>query len=155
VFFRPYPIYVHHAEGSRISDVDGVERIGCISNYSSLIRGHNHPKVVEAIKAQADKVLSVGLPTEQEIQIAQIVTARVPGIEQIRFGNSGTERVMFAIKAARAYTGRPKIVKIEGAYHGSSDTAEISLDPSPSNWGDVDAPTSVAPAGLGPGAGSG
>jgi glutamate-1-semialdehyde 2,1-aminomutase len=152
VFFRPYPIYVHHAKGSRIFDVDGVERIDCINNYSSLIHGHNHPKVVEAIKAQADQVLSVGLPTEQEIRLAEIVTARVPGVEQIRFGNSGTEGVMFAMKAARAYTGRPKIVKIEGAYHGSSDTAEISLNPNPSNWGDVDAPSSVAPAGLGPGA---
>jgi glutamate-1-semialdehyde 2,1-aminomutase len=152
VFFRPYPIYIERAHGARIVDVDGVERIDCINNYSSLIHGHNHPKVVEAIKAQADRVLSVGLPTEQEIELAETITARVPGVEQIRFGNSGTEGVMFAIKAARAYTNRPKIVKIEGAYHGSSDTAEISLNPNPANWGDVDAPASVAPAGIGPGA---
>src|SRR5258705_10871901 len=73
VFFRPYPIYVKHANGSRIVDVNGVERIDCINNYSSLIHGHNNPKIVEAIKAHADKLLSIGLPTEQEIKHAEIV----------------------------------------------------------------------------------
>lgn len=154
VFFQPYPVYIDHAKGSKIVDVDGVERIDCINNYSSLIHGHNHPKVVEAIKKQADKLISVGLPTESEIALAEIVCDRVPGVEQIRFANSGTEGVMFAIKAARAYTGRPKIVKVEGAYHGSSDTAEISLNPGPADWGEIDSPTSVPPAGVGPGAAS-
>ena len=154
VFFQPYPVYVDHAQGSRIFDVDGVERIDCINNYSSLIHGHNHPKIVEAIKNQADRLISVGLPTESEIRLAEIVKDRVPGVEQIRFANSGTEGVMFAIKAARAYTGRPKIVKVEGAYHGSSDTAEISLNPGPADWGEITAPASVAPAGVGPGAAS-
>jgi len=152
VYFAPYPIYVERAEGCRIWDVDGVERIDCINNYSALIHGHCHPKIVEALREQAGKSLCVALPTEAEIRLAELVTERVPGVEQIRFANSGTEGVMFAMMAARAYTGRNKIAKIEGAYHGSYDTAEVSLYPTPDAWGPDDAPRGVAPAGVHEGA---
>ncbi len=152
VFFKPYPVYAARGRGARVWDEDGVERIDLINNYSSLIHGHNHPRIVEAIVAQAQNILSIALPTRKEIELAEIVTDRVPGVEQIRFCNSGTEGVMFAIKAARAYTNRPKIAKIEGAYHGSDDTAGISTGPTPDKWGDAEAPASVAPAGTGPGA---
>ena len=152
VFFPPYPIYAVRAEGAKVWDADGDSRIDLINNYSSLIHGHNHPKVVEAIIAQAKKLLSISLPTEEEVELAEIVTSRVPAVEQIRFCNSGTEGVMLAARAARAWTGRPKIAKVEGAYHGSSDTAAISVAPSPDAWGDPDEPTSVAPPGVGPGA---
>ncbi len=101
--------------------------------------------------AQAQRLLSISLPTEEEIQLAEIVTARLPGVEQIRFCNSGTEGVMFAIKAARAYTGKAKIAKVEGAYHGSGDTASVSVNPSPSLWGEPEMPASVLGAGSGPG----
>ncbi len=121
VYFPPYPVYVERGEGCRIWDVDGVERIDCINNYSALIHGHCHPEIVEALREQAGKSLSVALPTEAEIRLAELVTERVPGVEQIRFANSGTEGVMFAVMAARAATGRNKIAKIEGAYHGSYD----------------------------------
>ncbi|HEY0300769.1 MAG TPA: aspartate aminotransferase family protein [Rhizomicrobium sp.] len=151
VYFPPYPIYAARAAGSRVWDVDGVERIDFINNYSSLIHGHNHPKIVEAVIAQAQRLLSISLPTEEEIQLAEIVTARLPGVEQIRFCNSGTEGVMFAIKAARAYTGKAKIAKVEGAYHGSGDTASVSVNPSPSLWGEPEMPASVLGAGSGPG----
>ena len=112
VFFPPYPVYAARAAGSRVWDVDGVERIDFINNYSSLIHGHNHPKIVEAVIAQAKRLLSISLPTEEEVRLAEIVTARLPAVEQVRFCNSGTEGVMFAIKAARAFTGKAKIAKV-------------------------------------------
>ncbi|HWT43564.1 MAG TPA: aminotransferase class III-fold pyridoxal phosphate-dependent enzyme, partial [Sphingopyxis sp.] len=144
IFFPPHPLYAARAAGARVWDVDGVERIDCINNYSSLIHGHNHPEIVAAIREQAGLVTSIAMPTEREIELAEIVCERLPGVERIRFANSGTEGVMFAIKAARAFTGRPKIAKIEGAYHGSDGTAGISVSPDPAQWGDPDAPASVA-----------
>jgi glutamate-1-semialdehyde 2,1-aminomutase len=152
VYFAPYPIYADRAQGSRIWDVDGVERIDCINNYSSLIHGHNHPKIVAAIVAQAHKTLAIALPTEAEVRLAEILVTRLRSVEKVRFCNSGTEAVLMAIKAARAYTGRSKIVKVEGAYHGSADAAAVSVNPSPDHWGDPDEPASVAGAGSSPGA---
>jgi glutamate-1-semialdehyde 2,1-aminomutase len=147
VYFSPYPIYLAHGEGCRVWDVDGVERIDCINNYSALIHGHCHPAIVDALREQAGKLLSVSLPTEAEIRLAELVTERMPRIDQVRFANSGTEGVMFAIKAARAYTGRNKIAKIEGAYHGSYDGVEVSLYPTPDGWGPNEEPASMSPAG--------
>ncbi|MCB1845228.1 MAG: aminotransferase class III-fold pyridoxal phosphate-dependent enzyme, partial [Halioglobus sp.] len=147
VYFPPFPIYLERGEGCRVWDVDGVERIDCINNYSALIHGHCHPAIVEALREQAGKLLSVSLPTEAEIRLAELVTTRLPGVDQVRFANSGTEAVMFAIKAARGYTGRNKIAKIEGAYHGSYDSVEVSLYPTPDAWGADDAPASVTPVG--------
>jgi len=152
VYFPPYPIYLERGEGCRVWDVDGEERIDCINNYSALIHGHCHPAIVEALREQAGKLLSVSLPTESEIRLAELISARVPGVEQLRFANSGTEAVMFAAKAARAHTGRNKIAKVEGAYHGSYDTVEVSLYPTPDAWGPDDGPISVGPAGVHAGA---
>jgi glutamate-1-semialdehyde 2,1-aminomutase len=153
VYFPPYPIYAARGEGAHIRDVDGVSRLDLINNYSSLIHGHNHPRIVDAIVQQAQRLLSISLPTEQEVQLAEIITARVPGVESLRFGNSGTEGVLLAIKAARTYTGKAKIAKVEGAYHGSGESASVSVGPSPANWGDPDEPATVPPLGAGPGAG--
>jgi glutamate-1-semialdehyde 2,1-aminomutase len=143
VYFPPYPIYLERGEGCRVIDVDGIERIDCINNYSALIHGHCHPDIVAALQAQSGKLLSASLPTEAEIQLAELITDRVGGVEQIRFANSGTEGVMFAVKAARAYTGRNKIAKIEGAYHGAYDSVEVSLYPTPDAWGPDAAPAGV------------
>jgi glutamate-1-semialdehyde 2,1-aminomutase len=147
-FFKPYPIYAASGKGSRVTDVDGVERIDFVCNYSALIHGHCHPKIVEAIRKQAGELISIASPTRQEIRLAELICERMPGIDRIRFCNSGTEGVMFTIKAARAYTGRPLIAKIEGAYHGSEDTSSVSTSPMPDAWGDPDAPNSVPPAGA-------
>ncbi|PZU44926.1 MAG: aspartate aminotransferase family protein [Sphingomonas sp.] len=151
VYFPPYPIYAVRGEGARVIDADGVSRLDLINNYSSLIHGHNHPKIVEAVVEQAHKLLAVALPTEAEVELAEILCDRLPSVEQVRFANSGTEGVMMAIKAARAYTGRRLIAKIEGAYHGSSDSAAVSTSPAPNRWGDARYPTSVAEPGSGPG----
>ncbi|HEY1709563.1 MAG TPA: aspartate aminotransferase family protein [Rhizomicrobium sp.] len=153
VYFPPYPVYAARAEGAKVWDVDGVERLDLINNYSSLIHGHNHPRIVEAIVKQAHRVLSISLPTEEEVRLAEMITARVPGVELIRFGNSGSEGVLLAIKAARAYTGKAKIAKVEGAYHGSGESASVSASPSPALWGDPDEPATVSPSSAGPGVG--
>src|SRR5215213_7951203 len=143
VFMKPYPIYAARGEGCRVWDVDGNEYIDCINNFTSLIHGHAHPSLVEAAKRQLTLGSAFGLPTESEVDLAELLASRLPSVEQVRFTNSGTEAVMMALKAARAFTERPKIAKCEGAYHGSYDYAEVSLDPVPEAWG-RNAPVSVA-----------
>ncbi|MBO1324238.1 aspartate aminotransferase family protein [Acetobacter sp. TBRC 12305] len=135
VYMKPYPIYVARGAGSRIWDVDGDERIDCINNFTAQIHGHAHPVINEAVRKQLELGTCFGLPTEAEIDLAELLCGRVRSVQAMRFTNSGTEAVMMAMKAARAFTGRPKIAKVEGAYHGSYDYAEVSLDPSPANWG--------------------
>ena len=143
VFMKPYPIYAARGEGCRVWDVDGNEYIDCVNNFTSLIHGHAHPLLVEAATRQLALGSAFGLPTLSEIELAELLVSRLPSVEQVRFTNSGTEAVMMALKAARAFTGRPKIAKCEGAYHGSYDYAEVSLDPTPEAWG-RNAPVSVA-----------
>jgi len=144
VFFSPYPIYAASGQGARVTDVDGRTYLDFINNASASIHGHSHPEIVEAIRSQAGRLISVGLPTELELQLAEALAARLPSLEQLRFCNSGSEAVMFALKAARAYTGRPKIAKVEGAYHGAYDPAEASMAPRPEDWGPQARPASVA-----------
>ena len=143
VFFPPYPIYAESGQGCRVTDVDGVQRIDFTNNYTALIHGHGHPEIVASIEQQLRKLTCVTLPTESEISLAELLCERVPGIEQVRFANSGTEAVMNTLKGARAFTGRPKIAKVEGCYHGGYDFAEISEAPHPDNWGDPLRPSSV------------
>jgi glutamate-1-semialdehyde 2,1-aminomutase len=143
VYMKPYPIYAARGEGCRIWDVDGNRYIDCINNFTSLIHGHAHPALIEAATRQLALGSAFGLPTESEIDLAELLASRLPSVDQVRFTNSGTEAVMMALKAARAFTGRPKIAKCEGAYHGSYDYAEVSLDPAPEAWG-RNAPVSVA-----------
>src|SRR5215211_7195412 len=143
VFMKPYPIYAARGEGCRVWDVDGNEYIDCINNFTSLIHGHAHPALIKAAKQQLALGSAFGLPTGSEIDLAELLAERLPSVDQVRFTNSGTEAVMMALKAARAFTGRPKIAKCEGAYHGSYDYAEVSLDPTPEAWG-RNTPVSVA-----------
>lgn len=151
VHINPFPLYAVRGEGARVIDADGVSRLDCINNYSSLIHGHNHPAVVEAVKRQAEALLAVSMPTEAEIELAEIVCERLPGVDQIRFANSGTEGVLMTVRAARAYTGRRFIAKIEGAYHGSGETQAVSTAPTAAEWGSDDAPRAVAGPGISPG----
>ena len=130
IFHEPHPVYVVRGEGCRVWDADGVERIDFISNYTSLILGHCHPRVVEAVRQQAAKLMSVAAPTELEIELAERIRERLPSVERVRFANSGTEATMLAFRAARAFTGRPKIGVFAGGYHGSHDyAASIPLEP--------------------------
>jgi glutamate-1-semialdehyde 2,1-aminomutase len=132
---EPFPVYARKGEGAYVVDVDGTRRLDLLNNFASLIHGHAHPAVVEAVRKQVGHGTAFTLPTEQEVVLAETICERAECLEQVRFCNSGSEAVMSAVKAARAFTGRPKIVKAEGVYHGSYDYAEVSLDSNPSNWG--------------------
>src|SRR5438045_6166237 len=114
-FFDPYPFYISRGEGARIWDADGVERVDFNGNYTSLILGHANPQVVKAVQDAAARGMSFPGPTEHEVRLAEILTRRIPTMEVIRFTNSGTEATMHAIRAARAFTGRSRIAKFEGA----------------------------------------
>lgn len=146
VLRRPHPLYADHAAGCRVTDIEGVERIDFANNMASLIHGHAHPAVVAAVSGQLRKGTAFTLATEVEVRYAEHLLGRNAGFEKLRFVNSGTEAVMVAVKASRAFTGRAKIAKVEGAYHGQYDYAEVSQTAEPQNWGSVDGPSSVAVA---------
>jgi glutamate-1-semialdehyde 2,1-aminomutase len=139
----PHPLYVDHASGCRIIDVEGVERIDFANNMASLIHGHADPDMVRVVSEQLTKGTAFNMGTEAEIAYAEHLLSRSDGFDQLRFVNSGTEALMVAIKAARAFTGRPMIAKAEGAYHGGYDYVEVSQTPNPETWGDADKPTGV------------
>lgn len=132
---EPFPIYAGRGEGATIVDVDGTRRLDMMNNFASLIHGHARPEVIEAATRAIGNGSCYAMPTEAEIDLAELLCARVKSVERVRFCNSGTEAVMLALKAARARTGRARIAKIEGAYHGMYDYAEVSLDSAPHNWG--------------------
>ena len=149
----PHPYYVARGQGCRTVDVEGVERIDFANNMAALIHGHGHPAIVEAVTAQLSRGTAFTMATEAEIVFARHLCGRSPAFDKVRFVNSGTEAVMAALKAARAFTDRPKIAKIEGTYHGAYDYAEVSQSPAPSRWGQADRPESVplavgTPAGV-------
>jgi len=116
------PLFIERASGSKIFDVDGREYIDYVSSWGPMIVGHAHPSVVEAIKKAAEKGTSYGAPTEAEIEMAELIVNAVPSIDMVRMVNSGTEAAMSAIRLARGFTGREKIVKFEGCYHGHVDS---------------------------------
>lgn len=116
------PIFIERGMGSQIYDVDGNEYLDYVCSWGALILGHAHPQVIEVVKHACDKGTSFGAPTEVEIELAQKIIEAIPSIELIRLVNSGTEAVMSAIRLARGYTKRDKIIKFEGCYHGHSDS---------------------------------
>ena len=140
---KPHPLYADFGKGCRITDIEGVERIDFANNMASLIHGHAHPAIVEAVSKQLARGSAFTMATEVEVQFAELLCSRNDAFDKLRFVNSGTEAVMGAVKASRAFTGRPKIAKIEGAYHGQYDYAEVSQMPAPANWGNNDRPNSV------------
>ena len=140
-YFDPYPLYIERGEGCRVWDVDGTERIDMLGNYSSMILGHAHPKVVEAINAQAARGTGFAAANPIEVKLATLLCERVPSVDAVRFCNSGTEATMFALRLARAFTGRAKIARIEGGYHGTHDYAEVSTHPALDEAGLPEAPT--------------
>ncbi len=148
VALAPYPIYARSGRDCRITDVEGEERVDFLNNYTSLILGHAHPSITQAVQRRAALGTAFTMPTPEEVELAELITARVAYVEQIRFCNSGSEAVMLAVKAARAFTGRHKIAKFEGAYHGVYDYAEVSEGPTPDAWGEADAPTSITEPGT-------
>jgi glutamate-1-semialdehyde 2,1-aminomutase len=143
-FFDPYPFYITRGEGPRIWDADGIERLDFNGNYTSLVLGHANRAVVAAIQGAAALGMSFPGPTEHEIRLAEILTRRIPGMDVVRFANSGTEATMNAVRVARAFTGRTKIAKFEGAFHGTHDWVLVSVAPDPATAGSRTRPKSVA-----------
>src|SRR4029077_1316541 len=139
-YFDPYPLYIERGDGSRVWDVDGTERLDMLGNYTAMILGHAHPKVVEAIRRQAGRGTGFAAANPLEVELATLLCERVPSLDAVRFCNSGTEATMFAMRLARAFTGRPKIARIEGGYHGTHDYAEVSTHPEPADAGPADHP---------------
>ncbi len=115
------PLFIHSAKGSMICDVDGNEYIDYVLSWGPMILGHSHPKIINALKKCAEKGTSFGAPTPLEVELAGMVRKAYPSMEILRMVNSGTEATMSAIRAARGFTGRDKIVKFEGCYHGHAD----------------------------------
>ncbi|MER8438799.1 aspartate aminotransferase family protein [Mesorhizobium sp. M1312] len=139
----PMPRYVVKGEGAYLIDVDGQRFLDLHNNFTTLIHGHGFGPVTEAVARQLHDGTCFANPTAHEIDLAELLVGRIPAIEQIRFVNTGTEAVMFAIKAARAFTGRPAIAKIEGAYHGAYDWAEAGQVGTPATWGLASAPIAL------------
>ena len=135
VWQSPYPTYAASGKGAYVTDVDGNRYLDLLNNWYTLIHGHARPEVVEAITAQAARGTCFSMPTETEIALAELLCDRVKSFDEIRFSNTGTDAVMFALKGARALTGRPMIAKCEGAYHGAYEPVEVSFETSPERWG--------------------
>ena len=150
-FFDPYPFYFQRGQGAHIWDADGIDRLDFNGNYTSLILGHAPPEVVRTVQRVVESGLSFPGPTEHEIRLAEMLTRRLPSVESVRFTNSGTEATMNAVRLARAFTGRPKIAKFEGAFHGTHDWVMVSVSPDPKTAGGRRRPRPVAwSAGLPP-----
>lgn len=116
------PVFIQKAEGAYITDSDGKKYIDYVGSWGPMVLGHNHPAIIDAVLKAVPNGLSFGAPTESEITLAELVTKLVPSIELVRMVSSGTEATMSAIRLARGYTGRDKIIKFEGCYHGHSDS---------------------------------
>jgi glutamate-1-semialdehyde 2,1-aminomutase len=133
--FAPYPFFTASSRGSHIRDVDGKEYIDYCLAYGPLILGHSPPVVVEAVKAQLGKGTLYGTPTVQEVELAELICDAVPSAEMVRLVTTGAEATMSAIRAARAYTGRKKVVKFEGCYHGAYDSMLVKAGSGATTFG--------------------
>src|SRR5512137_450828 len=116
------PVFIQRALGSRIYDVEGREYVDYVSSWGPMILGHSHPDVVAAIQVAAERGTSFGAPTELEIEMAKIIVEALPSVDMVRMVSSGTEATMSAVRLARGFTGRDKIIKFEGCYHGHADS---------------------------------
>ena len=132
-YFAPYPAYMTSGSGCYLYDVDGNEYLDLLNNYTSLIHGHAHPDIIAAAKTQLEKGTVFGAATEIQFQHAEQLCSRIPSMDQVRYCNSGTEATLFAVRAARAFTGKDIFIKMDGGYHGSHDAVEVNIfaDPNP------------------------
>src|SRR6201998_4757103 len=145
--YDPWPIFVKEGQGSKLRDVDGNEYIDHNLTFGALMAGHCHPAVMKAVEKRLSTGTMFGMPHDMEWELAEEICKRFP-VEMVRFGNSGTESTMHAVRLARAATGRDRIIKMEGGYHGLHDSVLVSLKPKASEIGDPSMPTPV-PGGAG------
>ena len=128
-FHLPYPLFVSRGHGCRIWDADGNDYLDFLNNFTSLIHGHAHPSVQDALLKQGTQGTVHGTANELQVELAEVLCRRVPSVERLRFCNSGTEASLFALRGAKAFTGRPMIMKMEGGYHGSHDQVSVAMAP--------------------------
>jgi glutamate-1-semialdehyde 2,1-aminomutase len=140
--YEPYPIFVRDGLAARLHDLDGNEYLDFNLCFGALMAGHCHPAIVRAVEGCLKTGTMFGMPHELEAELAEEICARFP-VEQVRFGNSGTEVTMHAIRLARGVTGRDRIIKTEGAYHGVHDSVMVSVKPKADQFGSPDAPKQV------------
>ena len=119
---KEYPIFIKSGNGSKLYDEDGNEYVDMIGSWGPMILGHNYPQVLEVVKRELENGTSFGLPTKKEVELAELVKSCFPSIEKLRLTTSGTEAAMASVRVARAFTGKNKIIKFEGCYHGHSDS---------------------------------
>ena len=132
------PFFVSRAKGARVWDVDGNELIDFVCTWGPAILGHAHPKIISAVKAAADHGTSFGIPNPQEVTMAKLICSLVPSIQKVRMTNSGTEACMSAIRLARGFTGRDKIIKFDGCYHGHADSLLVKAGSGALTFGNPD-----------------
>ncbi len=151
-YIDPFPPYAERGEGVYLTDLDGHRLLDFVNNNTALILGHAHPGIVGALHQRIDQGTAFSLPTALEVEMAQLLQERVPSLERIRFCSSGSESVLNALRAAQGFTGKPKIAKFEGAFHGVDDRVSVSyVPPVGPALGPADQPRSVAStAGLAP-----
>lgn len=142
-YWAPYPVFIERGEGCRIWDADGHAYVDFVNNYTSLILGHAHPAVLDAVTRELARGTAYAAPLAPQIALAEMLVDRVPSLDAVRFCNSGTEATLFAIRAARAFTGRERFIKIEGGYHGTHDAVEVSVSPDPDAAGPAGDPRPV------------
>ena len=133
--FNPYPFFVKHAMGSKLFDVDDKVYIDYCNAYGALLFGHAYPQIIDTVKTQLTNGTLYGAPTEQEVAFAELIKQAAPCMEMIRLTNTGTEATMHAIRAARGYTGRKKIIKFEGCFHGSHDNVLVKAGSGATTFG--------------------
>ena len=134
------PLFISKASGCKIFDIDGNEYIDYVGSWGPMIIGHNNPAIINALKEQLEYGTSYGAPTEKEVEIAKLIVESVPSIEKVRLVNSGTEATMSAIRIARGYTGKDKIIKFEGCYHGHVDSLLVRAGSGALTFGTPDSP---------------
>jgi len=132
--FEPFPFYVDRAVGPYLYDVDGHRYLDVVNNYTSLVHGHPDEATVEVIRAQAERGTAYAAPSPLEIDLATEITRRVTSIEEVRFTNSGSEAVLYALRLARHVTGRPDVIKVEGGYHGGNESVQVSVKHLGERW---------------------
>ncbi len=149
IFWDPYPIFLTGAEGCRVVDADGVERLDFINTMTTMILGHRPAPVIAALQGQLERGVGYNAPNAYQVDLARTLCRRIPSLDLVRFTNSGTEATLNTLRAARAFTGRSRFAKVEGGYHGTHDAVTVSVRVDPTQAGDPANPAPVpASAGL-------